>query len=126
MKLHSTVVATTLSLASFAGAALADTTGPGATLYKLNDRWVSVLPATEVAIAPPPPAPAPAPAPVEGFRPPANYSGACHVTVDTEAKTYVVNETSSTDMVGAQGDGRVCMPTERLAIDAGFSRAQAR
>lgn len=123
--LSSVVAATTLSLASFAGAALADTTGPGATLYKLSDRWVSVLPGTEVVVASAP-EPVPAPVPVNGFRPSANYSGACHVTVNTQAKTYVVNETSSTVMVGEQGEGRVCMPTERLAIDAGFARAQAR
>jgi|GEM_PF-4865113 len=111
------LVATTLP-------AFADTTGPGAKLYKLSDRWVSVLPEAQVVVvAPPPPAPVIVPEPVveQGFRPDANYSGACHVTVNPNTKTYEVNETSSTDQVLQQTAERVCLPSERLAIDQGFA-----
>ena len=99
------------------------TQGPGAQLYKLADRWVSVLPQeqTVVAVAPPP-APAPEPVEVPGFRPDPNYSGACHVTVNLTDRTYVVNETSSTDLVLRMLDSEteVCLPTERIALDNGF------
>ena len=117
-----------LGLSGMSAAAFADTQGPGATLYKLDDRWVSVLPQTQVVVTTvlaPAPIPQPLPVTLPGFRPDPNYSGACHVTVKLADKSYVVNPTSSTDQVLAQAEGSVCLPTERLAIDAGFAR-QAR
>jgi hypothetical protein len=112
-----------LGAAMFSSIAQGDTQGPGATLYKLDDRWVSVLPQQQVVVRTPV---APVPERLEtvdlpGFRPDPNYSGACHVSVDLANKTYVLNQTSSTDQVLAQPEGTVCMPTERLAIDSGFS-----
>lgn len=139
-------------------AALADTTGPGAPLTKLDDRWVSIPPSTtssasetpkvaeisgsaEAAVpaTTPETAPAPeaapavemapaevtseaAPASLPGYTPDANYSGACHVTVDLAGKTYTINETSSIAMVKEAPAGKVCLPSESLARDFGFSK----
>lgn len=118
--------------------AFAETTGPGATLYKLDDRWVSIKPdeaapvvvsaapaveaAPVVEAAPEAPSADAALASIPGYTPDSNYSGVCHVTADLASKTYVVNETSSTTMVNEVGAGKACLPTERLALDNGFTK----
>jgi hypothetical protein len=137
------------ALAFVSSSAFADTTGPGAKLFKLPGKWVSVLPGTEasantanteipaisapVVAIPAPAAPAAqiptAVAPVAassnipGYTPDANYSGACHVTVNLADKTYAINNTSSTNMVLSQNKNAVCLPTEKLALDYGFKKA---
>ena len=96
-------------------AALANTTGPGAVMFKLDDRWVSIPPSAEQFVTEAPkvastegtsveatPAVEMAPAvmtseavpsaSIPGFNPDANYSGACHITVDLAGKTYVITE----------------------------------
>jgi hypothetical protein len=142
------------------------TTGPSATLFKLDDHWASISPAATAATAaaatltsepaatltsepaatltsepvaavtlPESAAQAPAASPEMGAAPTpktpsmpgydadANYSGACHVTLNLESKTYVLNPTSSTEMVATElAAGRVCMATESLALEAGFTR----
>ena len=141
--------------------ALAETTGPGAKLFKLNDKWVSVLPTTTtdenagttavpaattttpttattttpttttpVAAIPAPTAkiptavaPVAASSAIPGYTPDANYSGACHVTVNLAEKTYAINATSNTAMVTNQATDSVCLPTEKLAIDYGFKKS---
>jgi hypothetical protein len=108
----------------FPGYGRGPTQGPSAVLYKLSDHWVSVLPSEPVIEVAPVVAPQPVLEP--GFRPEANYSGACHVTVDLNSRTYMINETSSTEMVGNQGAQRVCLPTEKIAIDMGFQSSASR
>ncbi|MCA2961943.1 MAG: hypothetical protein IOD12_16960 [Silvanigrellales bacterium] len=126
-------------------AALANTTGPGAVMFRLDDRWVSIPPSAQqlvteapkvastegtvveatpaVEVAPAVVAPEAAPAAsIPGYNPDANYSGACHITVDLAGKTYVINETSNTAMVNETPEGKVCLPSESLARDYGFSK----
>ena len=140
-KIITAVVCSTFSMA-FAG----ETTGPGAKLYKLSAKWVSILPATatenvnsaatETAATNPatnvnaapagqiPTAVAPVAAQIPGYTPAADYSGSCHITVNLQEKTYVINKTSSTSMLKNQGENSVCLPTERLAIEYGFNKAR--
>ena len=140
MKTTALALASALVLsASLAPAlALAETTGPGATLYKLDDRWVSIDPNATNVVAEAAPAASAAPvveatpaasiveaapvATIPGYSPEANYSGACHVTVDVAGKTYVINETSSMAMVLETPEGKVCLPSEDLARDYGFKK----
>jgi hypothetical protein len=149
-------LAAILALGTQASLAFAQTTtGPSATLFKLDDHWASISPAATAAAAtltsepaatltsepvaavtlPESAAQAPAASPEMGAAPTpktpsmpgydadANYSGACHVTLNLESKTYVLNPTSSTEMVATElAAGRVCMATESLALEAGFTR----
>ena len=158
MKFLATVLASVSLFSSFSMLAVAQTQGPGAKLYKLPDRWVSVLPKTEqeiaaakaseeaalaaaeqarlaqeaadaaAAAAAAPVIAAPAPvvsnqnSGIPGYTPDPNYSGACHVTVQLDDKTYVINPSSSTDMVEATPSKAVCLPTERMAQRYGFKK----
>jgi hypothetical protein len=140
-----------LFVAAASTAAFAEeTTGPGAKLTKLSDRWVSVQteakkavtetkPAVKLAVPavaapaviaapvakiPTAVAPLAATSSIPGYTPDSNYSGACHVTVDLNNKSYKVNSTSSNGMVFKQPTNAVCLPTEKLAIDYGFKKSR--